>query len=182
MKIKGLEDVWKRLWEKLKKNKYVLAVMLLGVILLLLPTGGRGSGSTASGNTSTFSEVVFSLEEQEKRLSEMLSAVEGAGETEVMLTLKTSTEQILAQDAVTASADRSGETEVENSISTVIISSGSGLESTVTLKYIYPEYLGAIVVSEGAANASVKLALTRAIAAATGLSSDKITVIKMKNS
>ena len=48
------------------------------------------------------------------------------------------------------------------------------------LHRIYPEYRGALVVAQGADNAAIKLAITQAVAGLTGLSSDKITVVKMK--
>ena len=47
---------------------------------------------------------------------------------------------------------------------------------------MYPEYLGALIVAEGAGNAETKLKLTQAVAALTGLSTEKITVVKMKSS
>ena len=53
-------------------------------------------------------------------------------------------------------------------------------KDAVTVKYIYPEYLGAVIVAEGADNAGVKLALTEAAASVTGLGPNRIKVIKMK--
>ena len=43
-----------------------------------------------------------------------------------------------------------------------------------------PEYLGAVVLCQGADNAAVKLAIVEAVSKATGLSTDRITVLKMK--
>jgi len=61
----------------------------------------------------------------------------------------------------------------------VIISSGSGeqgLIQTVTP----PVYLGAIVVCQGGADPSVRLAVTQAVSVITGIGTDRITVLKMK--
>ena len=48
------------------------------------------------------------------------------------------------------------------------------------MKYIYPVYLGAAVVAEGADRASVKMAITEAVSAVTGLEPWQISVIKMR--
>jgi len=43
-----------------------------------------------------------------------------------------------------------------------------------------PEYRGALVVCEGAASAAVRLEVTQAVAALTGIGTDHIVVSKMK--
>ena len=43
-----------------------------------------------------------------------------------------------------------------------------------------PTYLGAVIVCQGADSASVRLAIVSAVCSVTGLSTDKITVLKMK--
>ena len=45
---------------------------------------------------------------------------------------------------------------------------------------IYPQFQGALIVSEGADNAQVRWSIVCAVSALTGLGSDKITVVKMK--
>ena len=177
----------KKVWDKFKNNKYVLLVLLVGLVLILLPGGKDGDSqeAAAAGSAAPY-ENVFTLEEEEEKLEKILSQIKGAGKVQVMLTLKTSTEQILAQDEQHTSessengAENSGAE--ESSVTTVILSSGGGKESGVTLKYIYPEYLGALVVAEGADSRTVKLELTEAVSSLTGLSTDKITVTKMKGS
>ena len=178
----GSADRIKTLFEKLKKNKYVLVVILVGLVLILLPTGGTARENAATSEKSARTE--FSVEEQERKISGALSEISGAGKVTVILTLKTGTEQIIAIDEENSESVSGGENQerkTEKSTSAVIISSGSSIEDVVTLKYIYPEYLGALVVAEGAGNATVKLQLTEAVAALTGLGTNKITVTKMRD-
>jgi stage III sporulation protein AG len=52
----------------------------------------------------------------------------------------------------------------------------------VTLKTVYPEYLGALVVCEGADNPTVAYQIVKAVAGLTGLGTDKIVVSKMNES
>ena len=64
---------------------------------------------------------------------------------------------------------------------TVIVSAGSGTQAAVERKTIYPQYLGAVVVCEGAASPQVRLDVLQAVAQFTGLSTDKISVLKLRS-
>ena len=46
------------------------------------------------------------------------------------------------------------------------------------LKTVSPQYLGAVVVCDGADSPQVQLAVTQAVAQFTGLSTDRISVLK----
>ncbi len=184
MKIRKAEimEAAKKLTEKFKSKKYAPILLICGLILILLPGGNRGEEDTQEAPREMY-ESTFTLEEEEKKLENMLSKISGAGDVEVMLTLKTGSEQILAQNEEQLSeSGADGERREERNVSTVVLSKGGGGEDGITLKYIYPQYLGALVVAEGADSRQVQLALTEAVASLTGLSTDKITVTKMKNS
>ena len=152
-----------------EKNKYVLIVLLVGLLLILWPVGGRETSEAAPVPVQTEHPLAFSLEEKERRIAEALSRIEGAGEVVVVLSLRTSLEQEVAVDEDTA-----GRRE------TVTISTGAGTQSEVTLRYRFPEFRGALVVSEGASDASVRLQITQAVASLTGLGTDRITVTQMQ--
>lgn len=168
--------------EKAGKYKYVLLVLAVGLVLILLPTGGDRSGSSpADGDTEAV--LPFELEETESRIAAALAEIDGAGRVTVVLTVKSGTEQVIAyntDERIKTGSDGAG-TDTERTTDAVIVSRGSSVQDPVTLKYIYPEYLGALVVSEGAGNAEVRLELSRAVSALTGLKSDKITITKMKD-
>ena len=59
----------------------------------------------------------------------------------------------------------------------MLVDSGSG-DAPVVTRTVYPNYRGALVVCQGGDRAEVKLAVTEAVAALTGLSADRITVAK----
>lgn len=174
--MKGMFQ-WERLPQKaaelFQKYKYVLLVIAAGIVLLLLPLGGEENptlGGTESQNGN--GEETFRVEEMERRLEEALSRVDGAGEVTVVLTVKSGTRQILAQDS-----SRSGE---ESSTSTVVVSTGSGTEDAVVLQQVYPQYQGALVVCPGGGDPAVCLKLVDAVSALTGLGADKISICKSK--
>lgn len=169
------KEAKRKLIEKFKKNKYVLLVVAAGILILLLPTSAskKAASSAESGaETKTVQTDSFSAEQQEQKLEDALSQIQGAGKVTVLLTVKTSAEQILAENG-TSSSDG---TESSESREKVVVSDSGGGESAVTVKTLAPEYSGALVVAEGAADASVRLKLLQAVMAVTGLASDRITV------
>ena len=174
--MKGMFQ-WERLPQKaaelFQKYKYVLLVIAAGIVLLLLPLGGEENPTLGGTESQTENgEETFRVEEMERRLEEALSRVDGAGEVTVVLTVKSGTRQILAQDS-----SRSGEA---SSTSTVVVSTGSGTEDAVVLQQVYPQYQGALVVCPGGGDPAVCLKLVDAVSALTGLGADKISICKSK--
>ena len=182
MKNKNVPELFGKIWELIKKNKFVMVVLLVGLVLILLPTGAQTQKKDA-GTGGKQTPADFSLSDTENRIAAALSKIQGAGKVSVVLTLRCGTEQVLARDESMSNSSKgtgdSAETSAEKSVTTVVISAGSSNETPITLKYIYPEYLGALVVAEGADDAAVKLQLVRAVAGLTGLGADKIVVTKM---
>ena len=155
------------------KYRYGILVLAIGLLLILLPT----SGSEESANTDTAdTEEYFSVEVMEEKLEEILSQIEGAGRIDVMLTVESGMKHIFAQDG---RVERDSNQLLEER-ETVVVSSGSGTQETVLVQQIYPQFQGALVVSEGGGDPSVRLSLTEAVAALTGLGADKISVCKGK--
>ncbi len=185
MANKNVSEIAGKVWAVIKKNKFVMAVLLIGLVLILLPTGTRDN-STDTTKTIPDESVSFSLAEQEARIAEALSRIDGAGKVTVVLALKSGAEQVVATDESVASdsssSDGTEERSVQHDTQTVIINVGSSQQKPVTLKVLYPEYRGALIVAEGADAPAVKLALVQAVAGLTGLGTDKIVVTKMNQS
>ncbi|MBE6971027.1 MAG: stage III sporulation protein AG [Ruminococcaceae bacterium] len=153
-----------------KKYRFAALIILLGIALMLMPVGNDKKESREEDKA----EEVFSLEDTERRMEAILSRIEGAGKLQVMLTLKSGARLYLAEDT----EESAEENAVQRRKETVIVSKGSGYEDVVVTQQIYPLYQGAVVVCQGGDKAAVRLAITEAVAALTGLSSDKISVVK----
>lgn len=162
--LSGLSERMRQLWQR---YKYVLLVVLAGVVLLLIPEGEAGAQKPHSLSQP---DSYFDLEQVERKLEQALSQISGAGEVTVVLTLKEGSRQILARDTQV--------TEGEQRAETVVVSTGSGTQGTVPLQSIYPKYQGALVVCTGGGDARVKLELLEAVRALTGLSAEKISICK----
>ena len=162
--------------EKLKDilNKYRFAVLvaLAGVVLMLLPAGKQEIEAADTAGE----EMSFSLEETERRMAEVLSAMDGVGRVQVMLTLKNGPELELAEDA--DDTDRDGE--LRRQREPVTLNRGSGKQEVVVTRRLYPTYQGAVVVCQGAGDSRVRLRVLETVSVLTGLSSDKISVVQWK--
>ena len=148
----------------------MVLILLVGLVLMLLPSGDSGDTRERESSGTT-----YSLEETERRLEELLKNVQGVGQVNVMLTLKSGSTLELAEDSSTSLRD--SETKRERDV--VTVSRGGGEEVVVTQER-YPIYQGAVVVCEGGGNSAVRLSVIEAVSVLTGLGSDKITVVQWK--
>ena len=162
-----------KLRDILKKYRFAALVALAGVVLMLLP-GKKDSMPDAE----TAERETFSLEETEKRMAEVLGTINGVGRVRIMLTLRSGSTLRLAEDS-TISDSTGGQTKQEKQVLTV--NRGSGRQEVVVTQQLYPTYQGAVVVCEGAGSSTVRLAVVNAVSVLTGLSSDKISVVKWKS-
>jgi stage III sporulation protein AG len=161
---KTIIEVWKR-------YKFVAMILFAGLVLMMLPSG-NDSGRTEQEKQ----EEIYSLAQTEHRLEEILKNMQGVGQVDVMLTLKSGSTLELAKDSSLSIRDE--ETKRESDV--VTISGGGGSEEVVITQQRYPLYQGAVVVCEGGSNSSVRLAVIEAVSVLTGLGSDRISIVQWK--
>ena len=163
--------------EALKKYKYAVGVLLVGLIFLCWPTGGGESAKSAEVNTAE-----EDLQATEARMQKILSAIHGVGELEIMLTVDAGEEMLLAKDkALSYSGDTAAPESYTREENFVVISGGSGGEEVVVTQSMYPVYRGALIVCDGGDDPKVRLAVTEAVSALTGLGAEKISVIRKQS-
>ncbi len=156
---------WSELW---KKYKFILLVVLVGVILMLLPVSS--AAEKAAESDLQMPQETFDLEAVQKRMEDILGKIDGVGKLQLMLTLQSGTRLTLAEDTQ-RDQDRTDR-------ETVTLSRGSGSQEVVITNRFYPVYQGAVVVCQGADSSAVRLAVTETVQALTGLTSDRIRVVK----
>lgn len=160
----------------LKSTKGVKLAVSLGVLGLLLVLLSDWDSSTTSNATTTTTNEYYSAEEYrtdlELRLTELIRQVQGAGSTQVMVTLNTSERNVYAQE-VTRESKSDGTSEYESKYVTINTSDGkSALLDTVQP----PEILGVVVLCNGGAKATVKEDIYSIVTALTGLKASSIFV------
>lgn len=149
------------------KYKYVLIVLLVGIGLMLIPDQKKQEPDAVT------TPIVEAMPDQADALTQMLSQVQGAGKVKILLTIAEGEQTIYQIDQ---NGDSAGRTNSE----TVIITDASRNQQGLVQKTLAPVYRGAIVLCQGAENAGVRLAIVEAVSNATGLSTDCISVLKMK--
>lgn len=168
MKKRPWSDLMARAQTLFGRFRIPLLVLALGALLLLWPSGEKRTQTDAK----PADEAGQSAEDTQQALRTLLAQVEGVGRVELLLRLDGSDETFYQTDVRV-----SGETREET---TVFSSSQSAQKTPVVTRTQHASYLGAVVVCDGADSASVRLRVIQAVSALTGLGSDKISVIKMK--
>ena len=169
MDIKALTGKGKAL---IGKYKYAGIVLVVGLVLLLLPSNTSQSEQPLTEIKTDYNTLYLESES----LAKILQSVEGAGKVEVLLSTATGEKTVYQTDSDIDSSGEGSNAKIE----TVIVSNSQRNETGLVTQINPPTYLGAIVVCEGADSAMVRLAITQAVEKITGLSTDRICVLKMK--
>lgn len=197
------------------KDKWLL-LLAMGLILLILgvPVGKNGKkdggqessvwqpgeagtgqkvqetmtdGQTEEGDMQASAKASSSYEQQlEQRLEQLLSHVDGVGNVEVMIVLKSSEEKVWRVDrdtsySVTEETDQNGgsrKTQSRETKEDTILSGQSGQQQPFVEKELKPEINGVIVSAEGGASPQVQAEISAAVEALFGIPSHKIKVLK----
>lgn len=159
----------KNLSAAFSKYKYVLLIVALGIFFMILPDGEDSEQVTA---TLPVAESEASITEQ---LCEILGQIQGVGKVKVLITEQTGAETVYQVDE-----DRTEGSDSSSVRTETVILSGDGEETGLIQTVTPPTYLGAIIVCQGADSPSVRLAVANAVSAVTGISTDRISVLKMK--
>ncbi|MBR3060185.1 MAG: hypothetical protein IKN89_12250 [Oscillospiraceae bacterium] len=148
------------------KKGLILGALALGVLLLLLPRGaGKGEGPAAT-------EPPFTLEAEEARIAKALSRIAGAGQATVVLTLDTGLQREFARNTEDSRQSGGGDSRVQSKSEVA-----RDQDEALTVQYAYPRYRGALVIVQGDGS-GLKLEITQAVSALTGLGADRITVVR----
>jgi len=145
-----------------KKYQYVFIILLIGISLMLLPQKEEPPTILPSEEND--------LPDLEVELSAILSQIAGVGKAEVLLTETSGSNTIYQTDAA----------QNQSKLDTVIITDRNREETGLVKQVLPPVYRGALIVCQGADSAGVRLSVVEAVKSVTGLSSDCITVLKMK--
>lgn len=157
-------ELMQKAGDLLRKYRWPILVLLIGVILMLLPSAEPHDSVTPAASQAEKPGM-------DQELAHILSQIQGAGEVRVLLT-ESSGAQTVYQTDVDGTQDRHEKT--------VIITGADRSQAGLVQQVIPPKYMGAIVVCHGANNATVRLAIVEAVSKVTGLGADRISVLKMK--
>lgn len=155
----------------IKKYKYIILVLIIGLILMMIP-----SIETPKDETVVISHESSNILSVEEQLAQILSHVKGAGKVQVMLRISIGEETFYQTDDNYSSSD-GGSTEKRD---TVTVTDADRNQTGLIRQVNPPVYAGAIIVCQGADSPTVRYAIIEAVSKFTGLGSDKISILKMK--
>ena len=156
-----------------KKKAVVASCCLLAVFFLVL---SEWMQSTEQKETQPQTVTEDYAAQLETKLSALLSSVDGAGHTRVMITLRSGTETVFARD------DRfdTQEGHMQSEQTYVTLRDGSR-DAGLPLKTVPPQILGVAIVCEGADTPQVRQAITQTVTAALGIGASHVSVVKMQS-
>ena len=192
MKLK--EFIQNKAWKKWDKSQWTI-IILTGVLLMILAIPTENKKKEAETQKKEEKEAVKEsssdkksyVQEMESRLEETLSAIEGAGRVEVMITLEDMGESVVEKDTAKESSDLQ-ETDREGGIrkdSTVqikgetVYEEKSSEKTPFVGKEISPKIAGVLVVAQGGENTVVKQNISEAVMALFQIDVNRIKVVKM---
>lgn len=166
-----------KILEKIKRDKRIAAIVSIGLVGIILLTLSelmlQKSDAKQNEKAENVTDIRDSYEENiEKRLTSIVSSIDGAGRTEVMVTLASGDENVYAVKE--KSSDGSKEREY------IVIDSDKN-ESGLLLKVIEPEIRGVAIVCEGADSAKIRQEIISSVSAVLGISTNRISIAKIKS-
>lgn len=166
--------------DKIKSRK-TAAVTFLGVAGLLLiiissvlPEKKQSAPPTTDLTINSVDTSDY-CRETEQKLEEFLKKIDGAGDVEVYLTIKSSERYVYAAEEKKVKSENKTEEEEKY----VIIGGGSEREPLIETVEA-PEVTGAVIVCTGGDSPIVEERIYKAVSSALGISTSKIYVTKMK--
>lgn len=185
--LKNITEALKNFINKISAGTRLDKKMLLCVLLLLMGAAALVISEVTVSEEASVPETETSgaygtneyIADLENRLTAMISAIDGAGETKVMVTLESGSEEIYLHDYdYGENIDPSGKNSLERKDEYVIVDSGSG-EKGIVVRVKEPEIRGVAVVCKGADSETVRSRIVETVTALLDISSARVSVAKM---
>ncbi len=160
-----------------RKMLVIVVVMIVGIILTVISSfdiGGEEKEQTSVQTEKVFNESEYT-NQLENKLEEMISLINGAGETRVIITLECDYETVYAKDGSVAKDSDSTDEDSE-----YIIIDSQDVQGGLVLKTVTPKIRGVAVVCAGGDSIYVKTAVTELLSAVLDIGTNHISVSKLR--
>jgi len=169
------------------RTKIIAALGILGMALILLSQLTDGTKPTRPETEEADLSAAAYARELETRLSEMISNMEGAGETRVMITLEDAGEIVYAREEK-RNVDTQRETAPESPGKSyqkesteqkyIIIDGRDGRQALVKTR-LEPRVQGVVVMCSGAGNLKVEQDIIHVVTTALNIPTTRVCVVKI---
>ncbi|MEG0978783.1 MAG: hypothetical protein RR911_00920 [Oscillospiraceae bacterium] len=178
-----------------KKLLVILGIGLLGMVMLLFSElfGGENDAPKSKqkqveyGNQYTY-EQNYKVQVQDD-LKKLISSIDGAGRTKVMVTLDSGSKSIYAvdenvkenSDSENKDSEYSKTSDYSRDTKHIIVNSADKNEDGLVIEIIQPQIRGVAIVCEGASSAVVRQNISDTVTAVLNISSTRVCITKMTN-
>lgn len=174
------------LFKEEKFKKIIIVAGFAGIALIFISNffSGCTNNEKAKEETVTFNSDISSYkEETEKNLEDIVSSIDGAGNTRVYVTVDSSTECIYAANDKNSITENRGDSTSDNNTTSektyITVRSSDGTEQAVLLKQVEPKIRGVLVLCSGGENKVINGRVLEAVTKALNISSAKVCVTKL---
>ncbi len=180
-RIKNITDAISAKTKMSKKLIFTAALLVAGIAALMLSEFTDQKQTLSVQTTSAVpADSAYEYEEKlEERLISMISSIEGAGNTKVMVTLESGSEDVYLHDYnYGENIEPGGENSMERRDEYVIIDGSAG-EQGIVVRVAEPKVRGVAVVCEGGGSELVREQIVSTVTALLDISSARVSVAKM---
>lgn len=183
---------WKSLLALPAKTKLLL-LFLIGLLLLIIAIPSKtpdistdisDNNTPNDSNNDLDTSALYANEYEEyeslleTRMEDILEEVQDVGKVSVMITLKSSSEQVIEKDTVIDSQTSESDTQNSSSKTSIYTEDSDGKRNPYVKKIYTPTVEGVIVIAEGGDNQIVVKNITESIQALFGVDAHKIKIMK----
>ena len=158
-----------------KKIKIIVAMGLIAIILIAFSSMFQSKDSKSDIVENDSFDYSSYSEETERKLTNIISSIDGVGECEVMITFEYTGENIYAKD----SEAKSDDTSQSNSDQYVLYDSQNG-EKALLIKEKYPTVQGVSIVCTGGDNTQVREAIINTVTSLFDISTNRVSVSEIR--
>ena len=194
-------------FKKIKPVQYLAILFCIGVLIVLTVTDPFESKESKTAEEETAKEEAVSQETMlnyqakdateesdpvisyyEKKLKKILEKMDGVGEVDVMITLKSSKELVVLKDEPYTQeslneVDNQGGSRTSSSASndeeTVLVNDGNGNSEPFVVKELAAQIEGVVVIAQGGSDGEVALDIVSAVEVLFGIPAHKVKVLEM---
>lgn len=154
----------------MRQYRYVVLVIAIGLVLMSIPVRQEAT------KTGYEPEPVQTRRDIQSELEQILSQIQGVGKVRVLLTESAGELTLYERSEDSTYGEVTDSTRTEP----IILTDDNRAQQGLIQQVIPPVYQGAVIVCQGGNQSTVQLAVVEAVSDVTGLTADKITVLKMK--
>ncbi|MBO5935771.1 MAG: hypothetical protein J6Q94_09825 [Clostridia bacterium] len=165
--------------DKIRHDKKLMIVFLLGfvgvlmLIFMNIYPDDKKTESTTEMQTKSMVYSTYDIEKMlEKKLIDIISEVNGAGETNCVVSVSSSGEYVYAENIKKENDSNS----VSEDSEIVVYESQNGADAGLVVSIRSPDIIGVAIICEGGESSVVKAEITKLVTSLFGIGSDRVYV------